>query len=131
MKTIAPCETETTSSREVVVDSLSVQYPRGVLALDGVDLRIGPGLFGLLGPNGAGKTTLMRTLATLQRPTRGGATLQSVGDTEAGSAGNKVTLPGFFATQCFAGRYRADVRCWGFASPPGGDSLRIDVTPAP
>ena len=60
-------------TNEVIVDALSVQYPGGVLALDGVDLRIGPGLFGLLGPNGAGKTTLMRTLATLQRPTRGGA----------------------------------------------------------
>ena len=40
-------------------------------ALDNVSLDLGPGLFGLLGPNGAGKSTLMRTLATLQEPTRG------------------------------------------------------------
>lgn len=46
-------------------------YPGGVLALDGIDLAIGPGLFGLLGPNGAGKSTLMRLIATLQRPSAG------------------------------------------------------------
>jgi multidrug efflux pump subunit AcrB/ABC-type multidrug transport system ATPase subunit len=33
-----------------------------VIALKGVDLQIGQGMFGLLGPNGAGKTTLMRIL---------------------------------------------------------------------
>ena len=44
------------------------RYPDGTRALDGVNLRIGVGLFGLLGPNGAGKSTLMRILATVQRP---------------------------------------------------------------
>lgn len=58
---------------DVVVESLSVRYSNELLALDGVDLHIGKGLFGLLGPNGAGKTTLMRTLATLQEPTEGRA----------------------------------------------------------
>ncbi|WP_437729506.1 ABC transporter ATP-binding protein [Sorangium sp. So ce861] len=53
-------------------------YPGGVVALDGVDLEVGPGLFGLLGPNGAGKSTLMRTLATLQRPDAGEARLSGV-----------------------------------------------------
>ena len=37
-----------------------------IRALNGVDLTIGPGLFGLLGQNGAGKSSLMRTIATLQ-----------------------------------------------------------------
>jgi ABC-2 type transport system ATP-binding protein len=35
-----------------------------VVAVDGIDLRIGAGeCFGLLGPNGAGKTTLMRAIS--------------------------------------------------------------------
>jgi ABC-type multidrug transport system ATPase subunit len=42
--------------------------PRGV---DGVTLRLGPGLVGLLGPNGAGKSSLMRIAATVTRPTSG------------------------------------------------------------
>ncbi len=42
-----------------------------VVALDGLDLSVEPGIvFGLLGPNGAGKTTLVRVLATLLRPDR-------------------------------------------------------------
>jgi ABC-type multidrug transport system ATPase subunit len=41
------------------------------VALDGVDLEIGTGLFGLLGPNGAGKSTLMRIMCTLLVPTAG------------------------------------------------------------
>ena len=44
------------------------------LALDRVDLQVGPGeLFGLLGPNGAGKTTVVKILATLLVPTSGSA----------------------------------------------------------
>jgi ABC-type multidrug transport system ATPase subunit len=35
-------------------------------------------MFGLLGPNGAGKSTLMRTLATLQEPDSGSATLGDI-----------------------------------------------------
>jgi heme ABC exporter ATP-binding subunit CcmA len=44
------------------------------LVLDGVDLAVRAGeTVGLLGPNGAGKTTLLKILATIARPTRGGA----------------------------------------------------------
>jgi ABC-type multidrug transport system ATPase subunit len=43
----------------------------GTVALDGVDLEIGTGLFGLLGPNGAGKSTLMKIICTLLVPTEG------------------------------------------------------------
>ena len=56
---------------QVEIDELVKTYHGGVQALRGVDLRIGPGMFGLLGPNGAGKTTLLRILATLLRPTSG------------------------------------------------------------
>jgi ABC-2 type transport system ATP-binding protein len=41
------------------------------LAVDRIDLGLGPGVFGLLGPNGAGKTTLLRMLATVIHPTAG------------------------------------------------------------
>jgi ABC-2 type transport system ATP-binding protein len=43
-------------------------------ALKGVSFRVSPGeVFGLIGPNGAGKTTCFRILATILRPSRGGA----------------------------------------------------------
>jgi ABC-2 type transport system ATP-binding protein len=41
------------------------------MAVAGVDLQAGPGVFGLLGPNGAGKTSLLRMLATAVPPTSG------------------------------------------------------------
>jgi ABC-type multidrug transport system ATPase subunit len=57
----------------IEVEGVSHTYRGGVRALHGVDLSIGPGLFGLLGPNGAGKSTLMRVLCTLLTPTGGRA----------------------------------------------------------
>ena len=41
------------------------------LAVAGVDVETGPGVFGLLGPNGAGKTTLLRMMATVIPPSAG------------------------------------------------------------
>ncbi|MFE2107203.1 ATP-binding cassette domain-containing protein [Kitasatospora sp. NPDC059463] len=46
-------------------------YRGGKRAVDGLSLRLGPGLLGLLGPNGAGKSSLMRIVATVTRPTTG------------------------------------------------------------
>ncbi|WP_433052744.1 ABC transporter ATP-binding protein [Dactylosporangium sp. CS-033363] len=40
-------------------------------AVDGLTLRLEPGLIGLLGPNGAGKSSLLRIAATVTRPTSG------------------------------------------------------------
>ena len=58
----------------IEVRSLTKTYGMGrkaVNALTGIDLTIGPGMFGLLGPNGAGKTTLMRILAGIVNPSGG------------------------------------------------------------
>ncbi|MDL5503826.1 MAG: ATP-binding cassette domain-containing protein, partial [Candidatus Methanoperedens sp.] len=46
-------------------------YPDGKVALRGVDLTLGEGMFGLLGPNGAGKTTLLSILVLALQPTGG------------------------------------------------------------
>ena len=50
-------------------------YKGGTVALNGVDLSFGTGVFGLLGPNGAGKSTLMRIMCTLLVPTAGRVTV--------------------------------------------------------
>jgi ABC-2 type transport system ATP-binding protein len=63
---------------ELKISGLSKTYPNGVAALRDVSLTIPAGMFGLLGPNGAGKSTLMRTLATLQEPDTGTATLDGL-----------------------------------------------------
>jgi ABC-2 type transport system ATP-binding protein len=69
-------------------------------AVDGVDLRIQPGMvFGLLGPNGAGKTTTIRMLATLLRPDGGSATV--VGHDvvkEADKVRSRVSMTGQYAS---------------------------------
>jgi energy-coupling factor transport system ATP-binding protein len=58
---------------DLVVDGLVHVYrDSGVRALDGVDLRIGPGeRVAIVGQNGSGKTTLVRHLNGLLRPNEG------------------------------------------------------------
>lgn len=60
---------------QISISGLTMLYPGGIKALDGIDLNIENGMFGLLGPNGAGKTTLIRILATLLPPTAGEVTI--------------------------------------------------------
>ncbi|HYY48627.1 MAG TPA: metal ABC transporter ATP-binding protein [Thermoplasmata archaeon] len=62
------------AATEPLVELLGVvvEYPGGIRAVDGVDLRVRPREFlGLLGPNGAGKSTLISLILGLQKPTRG------------------------------------------------------------
>lgn len=54
----------------VQISGLTRRFGRAV-AVAGVDLQVGTGVFGLLGPNGAGKTSLLRMLATAVPPTSG------------------------------------------------------------
>jgi energy-coupling factor transport system ATP-binding protein len=65
------------SVTELVVEGLAHLYrDGGVRALDGVDVRIGPGeRVALIGQNGSGKTTLVRHLNGLLRPTEGRVTV--------------------------------------------------------
>jgi ABC-2 type transport system ATP-binding protein len=56
---------------QLTVEAVRYRYAKGIEAVAGIDLDMGPGILGLLGPNGAGKSTLMRILATLARPSGG------------------------------------------------------------
>jgi ABC-type multidrug transport system ATPase subunit len=64
----------TTRFREAIMNveitGLTRRFGR-TMAVAGVDLQVGPGVFGLLGPNGAGKTSLLRVMATAVPPTSG------------------------------------------------------------
>ncbi|MBE6959715.1 MAG: ABC transporter ATP-binding protein [Ruminococcaceae bacterium] len=53
------------------ITGLTKRYSN-VLALDNVDLTVGPGkIIGILGPNGSGKTTLIKLINGLLTPTKG------------------------------------------------------------
>ncbi len=52
-------------------EGLSLRYPSGTLALDGLTVDVPRGTVGLVGANGAGKTTLLRLALGQLRPTAG------------------------------------------------------------
>jgi ABC-2 type transport system ATP-binding protein len=57
----------------VELDRLSMRYPGGVTALDGLTLTVEPGIIGLVGANGAGKSTLIKIMLGLLEATSGSA----------------------------------------------------------
>jgi ABC-type multidrug transport system ATPase subunit len=64
------------STADLVVEmrGLTKRYDERIVAVDGLELRIGRGeVYGFLGPNGAGKTTTLRMLLGLIRPSAGSA----------------------------------------------------------
>jgi energy-coupling factor transport system ATP-binding protein len=119
---------------ELVAERLVHVYRGGVRALDGVDLRIGPGeRVALVGQNGSGKTTLVRHLNGLLRPTEGRV---GVGDDDAAS----LTVAQLAAwvglvfqdpdRQVFAGSVRAEVEFGPRNLGRSGDRLRRAVSAA-
>ncbi|MCT1396811.1 ATP-binding cassette domain-containing protein [Microbacterium sp. p3-SID338] len=66
------------SHAAVVLDRLSLTWPDGTVALDGVSGAFGAGRTGLVGRNGAGKSTLLRLIAGELAPTSG--TLSTSGE---------------------------------------------------
>jgi multiple sugar transport system ATP-binding protein len=57
---------------EIVLESVTKEFPGGVRAVDGVDLTIADGEFiVLVGPSGCGKTTLLRSIGGLETVTSG------------------------------------------------------------
>ncbi|MGP3920648.1 ABC transporter ATP-binding protein [Nonomuraea sp. 10N515B] len=56
----------------VELTKVTKEFPGGVLALRGVDLRVDTGeLVAMVGPSGSGKSTLLNMIGTLDRPTQG------------------------------------------------------------
>lgn len=73
--------------------ALSLAYPTGVLALDGVDASVSPGAFvSLVGPSGCGKSTLLRVFAGLLDPTGGTARVGGVPPRDARTASHEAAF---------------------------------------
>jgi sulfonate transport system ATP-binding protein len=54
------------------ITGLAKTYPNGTLALDGLNLEVGPGeILGIVGGSGCGKSTLLRLAAGLDTPSAG------------------------------------------------------------
>ena len=85
---LGPAHTQknTALKGHVVIDDVTVDFGKGVVAVQNASLDIKPGEFVcLLGPSGCGKSTLMNTVASFVKPTSGLVTVD----------GEKVVAPGF------------------------------------
>lgn len=67
----------------IILDNLGVTYPNGLVAVEGISLKLARGEFTVvLGSSGAGKSTLLRCLNYLIKPTTGNILIDSLGDLE-------------------------------------------------
>ena len=58
------------ANQVVEIRDVSVRYPNGVLALEGINVDVNDkDLIALIGPNGAGKSTLLKVILGLIKPT--------------------------------------------------------------
>ena len=107
---------------------LTKRYRGDILALDGVDLRVGEGeVVGLLGPNGAGKSTLVKICCGLVRATEGTAT---VAGAPAGSPEARAALGYLAELFRFPGWTTADevlALHQRLAGSGGGAAERVDL----
>jgi energy-coupling factor transport system ATP-binding protein len=101
------------SEPAILVENVAFDYPRGVRALDGIDLRIDGGeRVVIVGQNGSGKSTLVRQFNGLLRPTSGQVSINGrpVGRRHVAELAREVGL--VFQNpdrQIFAGTVRAEV----------------------
>jgi sodium transport system ATP-binding protein len=98
-----------------------------IRAVDDVSFTCRPGrIYGLLGANGAGKTTTLRLLATLLRPTSGGATV--AGHDVIAAPGRVRASVGFLATStALYGRLTARETIAYFGRLNGLSEARIEA----
>ncbi|HTG42720.1 MAG TPA: ABC transporter ATP-binding protein [Methylomirabilota bacterium] len=101
------------SEPAILVEGVAFDYPRGVRALDGIDLRIDDGeRVVVVGQNGSGKSTLVRQFNGLLRPTAGSVSINGrpIGRRHVADLAREVGLA--FQNpdrQIFAGTVRAEV----------------------
>ena len=120
---------------ELALETVVHVYQRGgVRALDGVELRIGPGeRLAVVGQNGSGKTTLVRHLNGLLRPTSG-RVLVDGGDAAGRTVAQLARSVGLVFQdpdrQIFAGSVRAEVEFGPRNLGMRGTSLRTAVDEA-
>jgi len=71
------------AERVLEIRDLSVKYPNGVVALEGINIDVNQkDLIALIGPNGAGKSTLLKVILGLTKSTSG--TIKLFGSSDLG-----------------------------------------------
>ena len=96
----------------IEITELTRRFGR-TMAVAGVDLQAGPGVYGLLGPNGAGKTSLLRMMATVIPPSSGKLRLL---DRDPGQYGPRREIRRGSATCRRAWAITRASRCWNSSS---------------